>query len=200
MNGIFEAIDKIEEKLGRSPHPAITDLPVGAWMVSGISDVLGMLTGDKSYDDCSRISMGIGLLGAAGAALTGLHDYSYIPRDRQPSHDIATRHALSAAVTSTLFTASYFLRSRSKQAGQRTSFLARLLGLAGGSLLVYTAGLGGTLVLELGEAVKPMIAQQEKQRQESQPAGREMGDGAASDEGRRIAQPAGSTFELADKT
>lgn len=176
MNVISESIDRIEEGLGHSPHPAITDIPVGAWAVSGISDVMGVLTGDKAYDDCARISMGIGLIGAAGAALTGLRDYSLIPRDRQPSHDIATRHALSNAVVGTLFTASYFLRSRREQAGRRPGFMARLLGLAGGGLMAYAAGLGGKLVLEHGEAVKPMIEQQEKQKRESQPVGGERGD------------------------
>jgi uncharacterized membrane protein len=163
VNLISRAIDKIEEKIGHSPHPPITDLPVGAWTVSGISDVMGMATGDKAYDDCARLSMGIGLFGAAGAVLTGLRDYSFIPRDRQPNHRIATQHALGNAVVGTLFAASYFLRARDEQAGQRTSFPARLLGLAGGGLMMYTAWLGGKLVQELGEAVKPVMEQQAPQ-------------------------------------
>jgi uncharacterized membrane protein len=193
MNPIFKAIDQVEESLGHSPHPAITDLPVGAWTVSGISDVMGMVTGDRAYDDCARISMGIGLFGAAGAVLTGLRDYSFIPRDRQPNHDIATRHALGNAVVGTLFTASYFLRARREQAGQRTSFLARLLGLAGGSLMLYTAWLGGKLVEELGEAVKPVMEQQDKPKQPPRPVDRQKGDGAALGHARHTTLPAGST-------
>lgn len=131
MNTIMQAMDAIEDRLGHSPHPAMTDLPVGAWTVSSISDVMAIATGEAAYDDCARISMGIGLCGAAGAVLTGLRDYSFIPKDRQPNHDIATQHALGNAVVGTLFTASYFLRARNKQAGQRTGLMARLLGLAG---------------------------------------------------------------------
>jgi uncharacterized membrane protein len=175
VNAIFKAIDKIEEAMGHSPHPAITDLPVGAWAVSNISDVMGMLTGAKAYDDCARVSMGIGLFGAAGAVVTGLRDYSFIPRDRQPNHDIATRHALGNAVAGTLFTASYVLRARAEWAGQPTGVAARLLGLAGGSLMLYTAWLGGKLVEELGEAVKPVMAQQHKQEREARPVGRQQG-------------------------
>ncbi len=167
MSVILKTIDKVEESLGHSPHPMITDVPVGAWTVSGISDVMGMVTGDKAYDDCARISTAIGLFGAAGAVVTGLRDYSFIPRDRQPNHDIATRHALGNAVVGTLFTASYFLRARDERAGQRTSFLARLLGLAGGGLMLYTSWLGGKLVEELGEAVKPVMEQQSKQERQS---------------------------------
>ena len=192
MSIIFEGIDKVEEALGHSPHPAITDLPVGAWAVSNITDVMGMMTGDRAYDDCARISMGIGLFGAAGAVVTGLRDYSYIPKDRQPNHDIATRHAVGNAVAGSLFAASYFLRARDEQAGRRTCFLARLLGLAGGGIVLYTAWLGGKLVLELGEGVKPVMEQLEKQKQGPQPVARQKGDGAASVQGRHIILPAGS--------
>lgn len=178
MNVIATAIDKVEELIGHSPHPALTDVPVGAWMVSNVSDVMGMMTGDKAYDDSARISMGVGLVGAAGAVVTGIRDYSYIPRDRQPNHEIATRHALGNAVVGTLFAASYYLRACDEAAGQRTGLAARLLGLAGGGLMLYTAWLGGRLVQELGEGVKPVmerLEQQERQlkanRREAVPAG-----------------------------
>ncbi len=162
MNVISTAIDKTEELLGHSPHPAVTDIPIGAWAVSNISDVMGMLTGDKAYDDTARISMGVGLLGAAGAMVTGIRDYSYIPREHHPNHEIATQHALGNAVVSTLFAASYYLRACNRASGQRTGLTARLLGLAGGGLMAYTAWLGGKLVLELGEAVKPVMEMEEK--------------------------------------
>jgi uncharacterized membrane protein len=189
VNLAFKAIDKVEESLGHSPHPAITDLPIGAWVVSGISDVMGMATGDKSYDDCARISTGIGLCGAAGAVVTGLRDYSFIPKDRQPNRDIATRHGIGNAVVGTLFTASYLLRARDRRTGQRTGLLARLLGLAGGSLMLYTAWLGGKLVEELGEGVKPMMERQ-KQEAETQPV--VQGDGAVSSPSRHMSIPTGS--------
>ena len=184
MSAIFKTIDKIEEALGHSPHPAITDLPVGAWAVSNITDVMGLATGDRAYDDCARISMGIGLCGAAGAVVTGLRDYSFIPKDRQPNHDIATEHAVYNALVGTLFTASYLLRSRDERPG----LMARLLGLAGGGLMLYTAWLGGKLVEELGEAVKPVMEQQSKQQR----VARQGNDGAASDSGRPIPVGAGS--------
>src|SRR5579883_2054917 len=140
-------IDKTEEWLGHSPHPAIVELPVGAWAVSNVCDGLGMLTGDTRYDDAARLSMAIGLIGAAGSVVTGLRDYSAIPKDR-PSHDIATTHAIGNALVGTLFATSYFLRSHDFQAHRRPSVMARLLGLAGGGLMLYTAWLGGVLVEE----------------------------------------------------
>ena len=35
---IIGLIDKTEELLGHSPHPAIVALPIGAWSVSNVSD------------------------------------------------------------------------------------------------------------------------------------------------------------------
>jgi uncharacterized membrane protein len=155
-------IDKTEELLGHSPHPAIVELPVGAWAVSNICDTIGLLTGDERFDDVARISMAIGLAGAAAAAVTGIRDYSFIPEDR-PSHDVATRHALGNALAGSLFTASYIARMRDHAQGRRTSLSARLLGLAGGSLALYTAWLGGVLVQEYGEAVKPVMEHQDEE-------------------------------------
>jgi uncharacterized membrane protein len=160
MDPITKAIDKTEELLGHSPHPAIVALPLGAFVVSNVCDGLGLVTGEERYDDAARWSMAIGLVGAAGAVLTGVRDYGYIPADRQPNHSIATTHGLGNAVVGSLFITSYALRTRDHAAGRRTSMLARLLALTGGALSLYTAWLGGKLVEEYGEAVKPVMEQQ----------------------------------------
>ncbi len=164
MDPITGTIDKLEEVLGHSPHPAIVALPVGAWTVSNICDSLYLMTGNDAYDNAAQVSMAIGLVGAAGAAVTGLRDYGYIPQDRQPSHDVATTHGLGNAVAGTLFMTSYVLRSRDRAAGYRTGLFPRLLALAGGGLAMYTAWLGGKLVQEYGEAVKPVMDQQKSEQ------------------------------------
>src|SRR5579872_2704459 len=117
MNILFKLLDKIEEKLGHSPHPAIVSLPLGAWTVSAICDVLGLVTGRRPYEDTARISMGIGLAGAAGAIVTGLHDYSYIPKER-PTRSIATTHATAMVGATALLATSFLLRERAHQAGE----------------------------------------------------------------------------------
>ena len=53
-------------------------------------------------------------------------------------------------------------------ARRRPSLLSRALGLAGGSLALYTAWLGGVLVEEHGEAVKPVMERQEREEDEAQ--------------------------------
>lgn len=164
---VYSAIDRAEDLLGHSPHQAIVSLPIGAWAVSNVCDGLAMLGGDDRLDEAARVSMGIGLAGAAAAVVTGLRDYSFIPTDR-PSHGVATTHALGNAMVGSLFAASYVLRQRDRSAGRPTCLAARLLGLAGGGLTLYTAWLGGVLVAEYGEGVKPVMEQQDEE-----PHGRE---------------------------
>jgi len=156
ISPVTELVDKSEELLGHSPHPAVVALPIGAWTVSCVCDGLAVATGDRRLDDAARISMAVGLAGAAVSVVTGLRDYSQIPQDR-PSHKVATTHALGNALVATLFTSSYILRERDYRDGRRTSLLARLLGMAGSGLALYTAWLGGVLVEEYGEGVKPVM-------------------------------------------
>ncbi|MBX6314696.1 MAG: DUF2231 domain-containing protein [Isosphaeraceae bacterium] len=168
MDPITATIQKTEEALGHSPHPAIVMLPLGAWATSNICDILGLLTGDRRYDDAARISMAIGLVGAAGAVLTGVRDYGYIPPDRQPNHDVATTHGLGNAVVGTLMVSSYLLREHDHEVGRRPGLLARLLALTGGSLALYTAWLGGKLVEEYGEAVHPVMERWQEQEEQGE--------------------------------
>lgn len=170
MEPLMHLMDKGEELIGHSLHPAIVALPLGAWAVSNVCDAMALLTGEPSYDDSARVSMAVGLVGAAGAILTGLHDYSYIPQTREPSHSIATRHGIGNAVASTLFVTSYVLRVRRNQAGRRPGLVARALACAGGGLMLYTSWLGGKLVEEQGEAVKPIIKQQDEQAKKDRAA------------------------------
>ncbi|WP_165229218.1 DUF2231 domain-containing protein [Aquisphaera insulae] len=168
MDSITGPIDKIEELIGHSPHPAIVAVPLGAWTVSNVADVLYMVTGNDALDATAEVSMAVGLVGAAGAAITGLRDYGYIPKDRQPNHEIATRHAVGNAVVCSLFMTSYVMRARSRVSGGRAGLAPRLLALAGGALSAYTGWLGGKLVSEYGEAVKPVMDQQQEREVERQ--------------------------------
>ena len=155
MDPITYAIDKVEDLIGHSPHPAIVAVPLGAWTVSNVCDGLAMATGDEAFDDAARISLAVGLVGATGAVLTGLRDYSHIPRDRE-SHAVATSHGLFNALASSLMVGSLVLRLREHDKGRKAGVSARLLGLAGGGISLYSAWLGGRLVEEMGEGVKPV--------------------------------------------
>lgn len=161
MDPISYTIDRIEDLIGHSPHPAVVAVPVGAYTVSNICDGVASLTGDKSYDDAARISMAIGLVGAVASAVTGFRDYSRIPRERGEAHEVATSHGLGNAVATAMMAASFILRVRDHAKDQEASVASRALALGAGTLTLYTAWLGGKLLQEMGEGVKQKITHEE---------------------------------------
>src|SRR3712207_1890969 len=59
-------------------HPALTDVPVGAWTAALVFDGLDVATGKEPIRHAADVSLVFGTLGAFGAALTGLSDWRYL--------------------------------------------------------------------------------------------------------------------------
>src|SRR4051812_20697251 len=82
------AVNKAVDSLGGDPlrhflygdwlhaplHAMLTDVPVGAWTASVAFDAAGALTGNSGLDKAADATVVVGLVGAAGAAVTGLND------------------------------------------------------------------------------------------------------------------------------
>src|SRR3954467_14848601 len=62
--------------LGHPLHPVLTDVPIGAWMMAQVFDVLDGAGGGPRFEAAARVCITTGLIGAAGAAVTGLTDWS----------------------------------------------------------------------------------------------------------------------------
>src|SRR5438067_5895327 len=62
--------------LGHPLHPVFTDLPLGAWTTGLVLDAVAMPTGDRGMQRAADLAIAVGLAGAAGAAVTGLTDWS----------------------------------------------------------------------------------------------------------------------------
>src|SRR5829696_611358 len=60
--------------LGHPLHPVFTDVPIGAWTTALALDAAA--NGDPAMRRAATFAMGVGLAGAAGAAVTGLTDWS----------------------------------------------------------------------------------------------------------------------------
>jgi nitrite reductase/ring-hydroxylating ferredoxin subunit/uncharacterized membrane protein len=125
--------------LGHPLHPALTDVPVGAWGVAVLLDVLEPRSGSarRGIGLAADTAVALGLAGAVGSAATGITDWSdTYGRGRK----VGVGHALGNIAATVLFTASLVSRRR----GARDT--GRLL--AGLGLLVATgaAYLGGHLV------------------------------------------------------
>src|SRR6202040_2670741 len=130
--------------LGHPLHPALTDIPIGAWTAALALDALESLSGAEQCGRAADVAIGVGLAGAAGAAVTGLTDWSETD-DRARS--IGLVHGLLNIVATSLYTTSWIMRKRrrSRQSGIALSMLGYATALASaylGGHLVYSEQVG----------------------------------------------------------
>jgi nitrite reductase/ring-hydroxylating ferredoxin subunit/uncharacterized membrane protein len=129
--------------LGHPLHPVLTDIPVGAWTVAIVCDALESLTGSETLGSGADAAVAVGLLGAVGAAVTGLTDWS---ETDYRAKKVGTVHAALNVVATSLYTASWIMRGKQKT---RASGVA--LSMLGYAIAGASAYLGGHLVF--GEQV-----------------------------------------------
>src|SRR4051794_30233373 len=63
--------------LGHPLHPVLTDVPIGAWTVTAVLDLMEM-AGDRRVARAADASLVLGLVGALGAAAAGLTDWQHV--------------------------------------------------------------------------------------------------------------------------
>lgn len=124
--------------LGHPLHAVLTDVPVGSWTAAAVFDAVECSTGNRSAARAADAAIGLGLVGALGAAATGLADWSKVGRGRR--RRIGLMHGLLNTVGTACYLVSLVLRGcGSRQAGRR----AALLGFMTAGASAY---LGGHLV------------------------------------------------------
>lgn len=122
---------------GEPLHVSLKDVPIGAWTVAMVFDALDLIGNRREFGTAADASIAIGLVGAAGAAVTGLTDWSDVdPPARRPG----LIHGLLNIGATALFATSLVLRKKKARAQ------ARIPSVLGYALMVYAAHLGGKLV------------------------------------------------------
>jgi nitrite reductase/ring-hydroxylating ferredoxin subunit/uncharacterized membrane protein len=120
--------------LGHPLHPVLTDVPIGAWSVAAVADVIGR---DRRADAVADAAIGIGLIGAVGAAITGLTDWQHTTaNDRR----VGLVHGLLNVSATALYATSLVLRRRGDRGG------GRAVGGLAFTIALGAAYLGGHLV------------------------------------------------------
>jgi nitrite reductase/ring-hydroxylating ferredoxin subunit/uncharacterized membrane protein len=137
---------------GHPLHPALTDVPLGAWTVTALMDLLA-LAGREEAAVAADASLAVGLLGAAGAVVTGYAEWS---DTAGPPRALGFAHAACNAAGSGAYAASLALRAR----GRRDAAIA--LAFAGYAFVGFAAYLGSELsfgmqigVRHAGEPLEP---------------------------------------------
>jgi nitrite reductase/ring-hydroxylating ferredoxin subunit/uncharacterized membrane protein len=125
--------------LGEPLHVVLTDLPIGAWTAAMVFDLLDLIVDRHEFALAADASIGIGLAGAAGAAVTGITDWSDVD---PPARRLGFVHGLVNLSGTALFATSLLLRRKKRRTG---GLVASALGYA---IMGYAAHLGGKLVYE----------------------------------------------------
>jgi nitrite reductase/ring-hydroxylating ferredoxin subunit/uncharacterized membrane protein len=124
--------------LGHPVHPALTDVPIGAWTTALVFDTLEA-SGTRGFARAADAAIAVGLVGAVGAAITGLTDWS--ETDGRAKR-VGLTHGLLNITAAGLYGASLWFRRR----GRRRQ--GRGFAFAGYSAVMASAYLGGNLVYD----------------------------------------------------
>jgi nitrite reductase/ring-hydroxylating ferredoxin subunit/uncharacterized membrane protein len=125
--------------LGHPLHAVLTDIPVGAWSTAILLDAADALPHQNGYSRAADTAIAIGLVGAAGAAVTGMTDWSETDGG---SRRVGMVHGLINVAATSFFAVSLLQRRAGRRAaGRRASVVGYLFAMAG-------AYLGGHLVYE----------------------------------------------------
>jgi nitrite reductase/ring-hydroxylating ferredoxin subunit len=119
--------------LGHPLHPVLTDLPIGAWVMSALLDAAGGPAAEGAAD----LLVAAGVVAAVPTAAAGLNDWSDTTR-------VGLVHAAVNTTALSLYLASVVARARGRRRG------GKVLGLAGLGVLTGGAYLGGHLSFGMG--------------------------------------------------
>jgi len=122
---------------GHPLHPALTDIPIGAWVLASGFDVYARLGGGHYAERTADALIAIGVAAAVPTALAGMADYSAIDDD---AIAVGTAHALLNSAGLGLYLLSMWARAKNRR-GLGVLLSTTALGMVGAS-----AGLGGDLI------------------------------------------------------
>ncbi len=135
--------------LGHPLHPAITDVPIGAWLLAGFFDVLWLAAPSQNQWAARGAEwlVIVGIVGAVGAAVTGMADWS---DTYGAERTVGLYHGALNTLALVLFIVSAVLRFT---VGAGMSIPAAILGFVGISVMLVAAYLGGDMVFGKGTGV-----------------------------------------------
>ena len=129
--------------LGHPLHPVITDVPIGAWSAAVVLDAYELVTGDDRLAPGADMAVSVGLVGAAGAALSGLNDWNYT--SGKPKR-VGALHAITNIVATACYLGSWWQRRNGcRTAGITSAFAGYAISAVGaylGGHLVYNERMG----------------------------------------------------------
>ena len=134
---------------GHPIHPMLIPFPIVCFIGTLVTDIVFLNNADAGWATASRYLLGVGLVMAALAAVTGLTDFMGDDRIRRSS--TALQHMLANVTAVVLELVNFFLRLNSDaQIGKVGVYLSAATVL----VLVFSGWKGGDLVLRHGVGVR----------------------------------------------
>lgn len=118
--------------VGHPLHPVLTDIPIGAWSMAGLLD----LVGGKAMEPAADLLVSVGVAAAVPTAAAGLNDWS--DTAGKPRR-VGLVHAAANSAALCLYAASAVARAKGNRG------LGKSFGLAGLGALMFGGFLGGHL-------------------------------------------------------
>ena len=138
------------QALGHPVHPMLVMFPVALFITGTIFDVIAAFTDNGTSSQVGFWTVTVGLIGAVLAALTGLADWTRIPRGTR-ARSVGLRHGLLNAVAVVLFLISWGLRVGAEE--HRAPVALVIVEIVAVAIAGASAWLGGELVGRLGIGV-----------------------------------------------
>jgi nitrite reductase/ring-hydroxylating ferredoxin subunit/uncharacterized membrane protein len=129
--------------LGHPLHPLLTDVPVGAWTVTILLDLIAFIFNVET-GRAAGAAAALGVLAALAAASAGLMDWLDV---NPPEKAVGAVHAVINVIATVLFAVSVAMRASH---GWQTTPAAFVVALIGYLTLTLGAFLGGSLVFRMG--------------------------------------------------
>jgi uncharacterized membrane protein len=136
--------------LGHPIHQMMIVLPLGTLVMSIVSDIIAMITGNNFWYQMAFYLIAAGVITGAASAVFGLVDYLAIPSGTRAKR-IGAMHGIGNAIVLAMFAVSWYLRYQDPN--MTPGNLAITLSLLAFGLSGATAWLGGELVDRLGVGV-----------------------------------------------
>ena len=131
--------------LGHPLHPVITDIPLGAWTLALLFDVIWLFRRTHGWVSAPDVTIFVGVVAAIGAAVTGYTDWNETyGRERR----VGLAHGLLNTAALLLYVVSLVVRVSGGSRG-----LAIIIAVLGYLAVISAAFLGGELVFNIGTGV-----------------------------------------------
>lgn len=131
--------------LGHPLHTVITDIPLGAWTVAVLFDIIYIFNRTRGWSAAADVTILVGFIAALVAVITGYTDWNdTYGRERR----VGVAHGLLNTTVVVIYFVSLIIRATGGSRG-----LAILLAFLGYALVLTAAYLGGDLVFAIGTGV-----------------------------------------------